>query len=205
MKERSSRELRSRSRSKSQSRSRSRSRTPPRKRSRSPRRRSPGGGGRGRGGGYNRENPAPSKCLGVFNLSTYTTERDLKSIFGQYGEIDRVELVYDRPSGRSRGFGFVYFFDVKDATYARDKMIDSEIDGQRIRVDFSLTKRAHSPTPGQYMGPGGGGGRHGGGGSYGRRPKTSRRDSYRDGYSSRRRSISPRRSPRRRSRSRSYE
>lgn len=48
-------------------------------------------------------------------MSLSTTERDLKRIFGDYGEIETVQLVYDRYSGRSRGFGFVYFQTTKEA------------------------------------------------------------------------------------------
>lgn len=51
-------------------------------------------------------------------MSLSTTERDLKRIFGEYGEIETVQLVYDRYSGRSRGFGFVYFESTRDAIRA---------------------------------------------------------------------------------------
>jgi len=46
----------------------------------------------------------------------HTSERDLRKLFGEYGEIESVQIVYDRFSGRSRGFGFVYFTSTKDAT-----------------------------------------------------------------------------------------
>ncbi|CAI4230532.1 unnamed protein product [Auanema sp. JU1783] len=199
-------------RDRSRSRSRSASRTPPRRNRRS-RSRSPrgyrGGGGSRRGGAWtnnrNRENPDPNNCVGVFNLSVYTTVKDLREVFGRYGEIEKCELVYDHPTGRSRGFGFIYFQRLEDATAARDEMNGSEVDGQKIRVDYSITRRAHTPTPGQYMGS-----------------SRGRRRDYSDGHSrgkrefreshGRRRSPSPRRgrrspSPRydrRRSRSRSY-
>ena len=55
-------------------------------------------------------------------------------------------------TGRSRGFGFVYYEHTEDAKAAKDAMNDQEIDGRRIRVDFSITKRPHTPTPGVYMG-----------------------------------------------------
>ncbi|KRZ18098.1 Transformer-2 -like protein beta [Trichinella zimbabwensis] len=130
-----------------------------------------------------RENPPTSRCLGVFGLSLYTTERDLHQLFSKYGKVDDIQLVYDHPSGRSRGFGFVYFDTVEDAVLARERAAGSEIDGHRIRIDFSITKRPHTPTPGIYMG------------------RTSRR-SYRDDYY-RGRSPSPY-NYRRRSRSYSY-
>ncbi|PAV84190.1 hypothetical protein WR25_06117 [Diploscapter pachys] len=117
----------------------SRSRTPPARRG-------------GRFPANKRDNPDPSRCLGVFNLSVYTTDKDVKELFGEFGDIDKVDLIYDHPTGRSRGFGFVYFDRVECATKARDKLNGSEVDGHKIRVDYSLTKRAHTPTPGQYMG-----------------------------------------------------
>ncbi|MFH4983975.1 hypothetical protein AB6A40_010684, partial [Gnathostoma spinigerum] len=59
-----------------------------------------------------------------------------------YGEIETVQLVYDRFSGRSRGFGFVYFESTKEAMRAKEHLRDAVIDGMRVRVDFSVTKGA---------------------------------------------------------------
>jgi len=159
---------------------------------------------------YNRENPQPSRCLGVFGLSIYTTEQQLHHIFSKYGPVERVQVVIDAKSGRSRGFCFVYFENFEDAKMAKEQCTGMEIDGRRIRVDFSITQRAHTPTPGIYMGKPtyiddrGWGGRqrdygygdyYGGGGSYRsyRRspsPYYSRRRSRYD--RSRSRSYSPR-------------
>lgn len=55
-------------------------------------------------------------------------------------------------TGRSRGFSFVYFESSEDAKVAKEQCTGMEIDGRRIRVDFSITQRAHTPTPGIYMG-----------------------------------------------------
>lgn len=99
-----------------------------------------------------RDDPEPSKCLGVFGLSLYTEERELHDVFSRFGSLDTVQIVYDRQSGRSRGFAFVYFHSVDDAIEAKDRCNGSEIDGRRIRVDYSITHRAHTPTPGIYLG-----------------------------------------------------
>lgn len=99
-----------------------------------------------------REQPPPGKCLGVFGLSIYTQERDLKEIFGKYGRLEDVQIVYDAQTGRSRGFAFVYYERDQDAAEAKERCNSSEIDGRKIRVDFSITQRAHTPTPGIYMG-----------------------------------------------------
>ena len=108
----------SRSRSRSRSRTRSRSRSPPPRE----RKHSGGGGGGGRGRDHSRspmssrrrheghrDDPQPSKCLGVFGLSLYTSERELESEFKKYGPLEKVQVVLDGHTGRSRGFAFVYF------------------------------------------------------------------------------------------------
>ncbi|KAK7871686.1 hypothetical protein R5R35_009050 [Gryllus longicercus] len=99
-----------------------------------------------------RENPQPSRCLGIFGLSIYTTEQQLHHIMSKYGPVERVQVVIDAKTGRSRGFSFVYFENAEDAKVAKEQCTGMEIDGRRIRVDFSITQRAHTPTPGIYMG-----------------------------------------------------
>lgn len=48
-------------------------------------------------------------------MSQRTRERDLEHLFGRYGPIEEVKIIYS--DGRSRGFGFVYFEDVSDAKH----------------------------------------------------------------------------------------
>jgi len=98
-----------------------------------------------------RENPHPSTCLGVFHLNFATTEKDLEFEFGKFGKIEKVNVVVDGPSRRSRGFAFIYFENVADAEKARDAMNGAKIDGFTIRVVFSITNSAHRPTPGVYF------------------------------------------------------
>jgi len=61
------------------------------------------------------ENPRQSRCLGVFGLSLYTQERDLREVFEHYGPIEDLQIVYDHQSGRSRGFAFLYMRNYEDA------------------------------------------------------------------------------------------
>ncbi|XP_071157875.1 transformer-2 protein homolog alpha-like isoform X2 [Mytilus galloprovincialis] len=151
----------------------------------------------------NRDKPEPTRCLGIFGLSLYTTERDLRDVFSRYGPLEEVQVVYDRQSGRSRGFCFIYFKNIEDSIEAKDRCAGQEIDGRRIRVDYSITQRAHTPTPGIYLGKpttpprdrgrssGGGEGGGGGGGRY-RSPSPYQSRSSRHYSRSRSRSYSPR-------------
>lgn len=146
----------------------------------------------------NRDAPEASNCIGIFGLSLYTTERELDKEFSKFGPLEKVQVVLDGKTGRSRGFAFVYFESTEDAKAAKEAMCDQEIDGRRIRVDYSITKRSHTPTPGVYMGRptynrGGDYRRGGDRGGYGRRSPSPY---YRGGGGGRRRDY--------RSRSRSY-
>ncbi len=119
------------------------------------------------------EKPTPSATLGVFGLSVRTRERDLDYEFGRYGTVESVHIVYDQrvgelnffPSGmtlmfshphekseRSRGFGFIRMGSVDEAAACIEKLNGFDLNGRRIRVDFSVTSRPHDPTPGAYMG-----------------------------------------------------
>lgn len=155
------------------------------------------------------DNPEPNRCLGVFGLSIYTTEQQIHHIFSKYGPVESVQVVIDAKTGQSRGFCFVYFENYEDARIAKEECTGMEIDGRKIRVDFSITNRAHTPTPGIYMGKPtysdnryrrdrdygdyyGGGGYRGGGGRY-RSPSPYYRSSRRRYERSRSRSYSPRR------------
>lgn len=135
-------------------------------------------------------------------MSIYTTERQIREIFAKYGNLESVQVIFDAKTGRSRGFCFVYYENEDDAKIAKEQCSGMEIDGRRIRVDFSITQRAHTPTPGIYMGNP----------TYTRDDRKWRRRNHYDddyGYRGHRRSPSPYRSRYRsryydRSRSRSY-
>ncbi|ORX36751.1 hypothetical protein BD324DRAFT_465696 [Kockovaella imperatae] len=94
----------------------------------------------------------PNPVLGVFGLSIRTRERDLDDEFSRYGEVEKVVIVYDQRTDRSRGFGFITMRSTADAERCVDKLNGFMLHGRPIRVDFSATQKAHQPTPGQYMG-----------------------------------------------------
>lgn len=70
-----------------------------------------------------------------------TPEFKIFERFAQFGEVERVVLVKDHHTGKSRGFGFVYFNDLEPAKRAKVEMDGVELDGRNIRVDYSLTER----------------------------------------------------------------
>ncbi|PIO77406.1 hypothetical protein TELCIR_00483 [Teladorsagia circumcincta] len=72
-------------------------------------------------------------------MNVDTSERDLENIFREFGEIDHIKIVRDHVTGRSRGFGFVYYHRTRDAAAAKAELKDARIDGMRVRVDFSVT------------------------------------------------------------------
>ncbi|KAE9388033.1 RNA-binding domain-containing protein [Gymnopus androsaceus JB14] len=91
--------------------------------------------------------PNPSNVLGVFGLSIRTQERDLDEEFSRFGRVEKVTI-----SDRSRGFGFIRMSAVEDATRCIQELNGVDLNGRRIRVDYSVTDRPHAPTPGEYMG-----------------------------------------------------
>lgn len=114
----------------------------------------------------NTEYDESKAVLAVFNLSIYTTESELFDIFTKFGPLKKATIVIDAKTGRSRGFGFVYFESTEDAKVAHAQANGIEIGDRRIRVDYSATEKPHDPTPGVYFGkasyPKGGGGSGGG-------------------------------------------
>merc|ERR1712060_1044621 len=127
---------RSRSRSRTRSRSRSnerRDRRSPARRSRSPRREQK----------EHKQNDTPSKVIGIFGMSFRTEERTIRKEFGRFGEVERVQLIWNHQDNRSKGFAFIYMADIEDAKDAVKEMNGKEIDGREVRVDFSFTKEGH--------------------------------------------------------------
>lgn len=103
------------------------------------------------------------KKLYVGNLSFRTTSSDLDQLFSQYGSVISAQVLEDRETGRSRGFGFVEMTGDEEALQAVESLHDREFQGRRLTVNEA---RPREPRPG---GGGGGGGGYGGGGGGGGR------------------------------------
>lgn len=78
--------------------------------------------------------------LFVGNLSWGTTDDALHDAFHKFN-VTRAKVIFDRVSGRSRGFGFVSFATQDDAERAMSEMHESMLDGRNIRVDKATSQQ----------------------------------------------------------------
>jgi len=95
------------------------------------------------------------KNIFVGNLSFNTNEDELRQLFEPYGQVDRVSILTDRDTGRSRGFGFVEMSSNEDGDKAIAALNGQQIGGRTINVNEARPKSERG---------GGGGGGYGGGG-----------------------------------------
>jgi len=102
--------------------------------------------------------------LYVGNLPFSVGEQDLEQLFNQYGQVDSANVVTDRDTGRSRGFGFVEMETQEAAEAAIQALNGYELSGRPLTVNEARPKENRSPRGGF----GGGGGRGGFGGGGGR-------------------------------------
>ena len=97
------------------------------------------------------------KKLYVGNLTYRVSSSDLEQLFSQFGSVESAEVISDRDTGRSKGFGFVEMSSDNEARAAIDALNEQEHDGRRLTVNEA---RPREPRTG---GGGGGGGWRGGG------------------------------------------
>lgn len=101
--------------------------------------------------------------LYVGNLPFSVTEQDLEQLFSQSGQVDSANVVTDRDTGRSRGFGFVEMESQEAANAAIDALNGYELSGRALTVNEARPKESR-PSRGGFGGGGGRGGFGGGGG-----------------------------------------
>jgi RNA recognition motif-containing protein len=75
------------------------------------------------------------KNLYVGNLSYDTTEDTLRTLFSEQGEVESVNLITDRYTGRSRGFAFVEMATEEEAQKAIGELNGRTVDGRDLKVD----------------------------------------------------------------------
>ena len=108
------------------------------------------------------------KKLYVGNLTYQVDSSQLEQLFSQFGTVQSAQVIQDRDTGRSKGFGFVEMDSEAEALAAIDGLHDREHDGRRLTVNEAKPREDRGGGGGGYGGGGGGGrGRPGGGGGYG--------------------------------------
>jgi len=104
-----------------------------------------------------------AKKIYVGNLPWSTTSASLEALFSAHGKVNSAEVISDRETGRSRGFGFVEMESDEACQQAIAALNGAEVDGRAITVN-EARERAPRSGGGGYGGGGGGGGYGGGGG-----------------------------------------
>jgi len=99
--------------------------------------------------------------LYVGNLPFASTAQDLEALFGEVGTVSVVEIIFDKFTGRSRGFAFVTMGSGDEAQKAVEKFHGHQLEGRALAVNIARPREERPP------GGGGGGGYRGGGGGYG--------------------------------------
>src|SRR5947207_7240263 len=113
------------------------------------------------------ERGAAMKNLYVGNLPHSTSEADLRTLFQSHGGVEKVTMVTDRDTGRSRGFAFVEMVDAGEAEKAIAALNGTELGGRALTVNEARPKTERP----RGAGGGGGGRRFGGGGGGGGRDR----------------------------------
>ncbi|WP_099463955.1 MULTISPECIES: RNA recognition motif domain-containing protein [Parabacteroides] len=116
----------------------------------------------------------------VSNLSYGTSSDSLQDLFSQYGEVTSANIITDRETGRSRGFGFVEMPDDNEGQKAIEELNDTNFEGKTISVSVARP-RTERPAGGGF-----GGGRGGNRGGYGNNRGGGYGNNNRDDYSRRR-------------------
>jgi RNA recognition motif-containing protein len=104
-----------------------------------------------------------SMKLYVGNLSFQTSSEDLQELFSQAGTVESANVVEDRDTGRSRGFGFVEMATKEEGEAAIQQFNGKEFGGRNLTVNEARPREDR----GGRGGFGGGGGNRGGGGGFG--------------------------------------
>ena len=110
------------------------------------------------------------KNIFVGNVDFGATEDSIRALFEPYGTVERVSLMKDRDTGRSRGFAFVEMTDAGEADRAIEGLNGTMVGGRALNVN-EARQRVERGGGGSGGGGGRGGPRRGGGGGGGRQPR----------------------------------
>ena len=78
------------------------------------------------------------------NLSFASTEDDLRQLFDAFGAVERVNIVTDRETGRSRGFGFVRMPDEDEARHAIEGLNGTQLQGRNLAINQARPRETRS-------------------------------------------------------------
>ncbi|MCF7947037.1 MAG: RNA recognition motif domain-containing protein [Spirochaetota bacterium] len=82
-----------------------------------------------------------AKKIYVGNMNYNTTEQELENLFGQYGTVASANIIIDRYTDRSKGFGFVEMEDEQAADAAISALDNSEFGGRNLKVNVAKERR----------------------------------------------------------------
>ncbi len=86
----------------------------------------------------------------VGNLPYNLTEDDLKAAFSEFGEVSSANIIMDKMSGQSKGFGFVEMPDDSEADQAIKALNESALNGRNIKVNQARPRGERSPRRPRY-------------------------------------------------------
>ncbi|HMT00999.1 MAG TPA: hypothetical protein PKC14_01620 [Candidatus Absconditabacterales bacterium] len=78
-----------------------------------------------------------TKKLFIGNLPRGVRSHDLEEMFAAYGKVVFAKVVLDKETGRSKGYGFVEYETIDEASKAKQELDGGDISGRQIRVDFA--------------------------------------------------------------------
>jgi len=73
----------------------------------------------------------------VGNLSYDTSENDLRNVFGEHGEVSKVNVIMDKMTGKSKGFAFVEMDNDSDGQNAIDTLNNADLNGRNLKVNLA--------------------------------------------------------------------
>ena len=93
-----------------------------------------------------------SAKLFVGNLSFETTSDEIRDLFSEVGPVESCQLITDRDTGRSKGFGFVEMNSKAEANAAKEKLDGHDLHGRALKVDEAKPKAESRNNGGGYGG-----------------------------------------------------
>ena len=86
----------------------------------------------------------------VGNLSYSTSEEDIRTAFAAFGTVDSADLIMDRSTGRSKGFGFVEMSVDSEGQAAMDALNGKDVNGRSLNVNVAKPREERPQGPSRY-------------------------------------------------------